>query len=101
LCRARKKCREKWAIAWEANQAGRTLIKRPRPIPRCSKPASLNNLPRINQRREVEADNIHLQFDPIVVLNHGANNGILDFTVMQVHADIVTDFELPAVWLLC
>ena len=26
LCRARKKCKEKWVIAWEANQAGRTLI---------------------------------------------------------------------------
>jgi len=32
-------------------------------LPRCSRPMSLNNLPRINQRREVKADDIHLQFD--------------------------------------
>ena len=31
------------------------------------------------QRREVEADNIHLQFDSIGVLSHGAKNGILIF----------------------
>ena len=39
----------------------------------CSKAISPDSLPRINQRREVEADNIHLQFCSIVVLNHGAN----------------------------
>jgi hypothetical protein len=55
----------------------------------CSKPISLNNVPRINQRREVEANNIHLQFDSIVVLNHSADNSILDFPVVQVHADSV------------
>jgi hypothetical protein len=32
-----------------------------------------------HQRREVEADNIHLQFDSIGVLSHGAKNGILIF----------------------
>jgi hypothetical protein len=61
---------------------------------------SLNNLPRIDQRREVETDNIHLSLDSIVVLNHGANDGILDFAVMKVHADFVADLELPIVWLL-
>jgi len=39
----------------------------------CPKATSPDNLLRINQRREVEADNIHLQFGSIVVLNHGAN----------------------------
>jgi hypothetical protein len=61
---------------------------------------SLSNLPRINQGRQVEADSIHLQFDSIVVLNHGANDSILNFAVMQVHADFVADLELPVVWLL-
>jgi len=28
------------------------------------------------------------------VLDHGANDGILDFAVMEVYADFVTDFEL-------
>jgi len=64
-------------------------------------PLVIDNLPRINQRREIETDNIHLQFDSIIVVNHGANDGILDFPVVQVHADFVTDFELPVVWLLC
>jgi hypothetical protein len=54
---------------------------------------SLDHLPRINQRREVEADNIHLQFDSVGVVNHGANNGILSFPVMKVHADFVADVE--------
>ena len=35
----------------------------------------------------------------IVVLNHGANGGILDFPAVQVHADLVTTFEL-ALWFL-
>jgi len=48
---------------------------------------SFDNLPRINQRREVEADDVHLQFDSIVVVNHGANYGVLNFAVMKVHAD--------------
>jgi len=34
--------------------------ERSRAIPRCSKPTSLNNLPRINQRRQVETDDIRL-----------------------------------------
>jgi len=32
---------------------------------------SLDNLPRINQRREVKADNIYLQLGAIGVLDHG------------------------------
>jgi hypothetical protein len=32
----------------------------------CSNPISLDNLPGINQGREVEADHIHLQFGAIV-----------------------------------
>ena len=59
----------------------------------------LDNLPRINQRSEVKTDDIHLQFDSIVVLNHGANDGILDFAVVQVHSDLITDREV-ALWFL-
>ena len=58
---------------------------------------SLDNLPRINQRGEVEADNVHLEFDYILILNHGADDSILDFAVMQIDADFVADFEL-ALW---
>jgi len=61
---------------------------------------SLDNLPRINQRREVEADNIHLQFDSIGLLNHSANDGVLNFAMVQVHPDFVTDLELSIIWLL-
>ena len=57
----------------------------------------LDNLPRINQRGEVEADNVHLEFDYILILNHGADDSILDFAVMQIDADFVADFEL-ALW---
>ena len=60
---------------------------------------SFDNLPRINQRREVEADDVHLQFDSIVVLNYGLHDSILDFAVVQVHADLVADLEL-ALWFL-
>ena len=52
-----------------------------------------------NQRREVEADNIHLQFGTVGVLDHGANDGILDFAVVQVDADFVADLKL-ALWFL-
>ena len=55
---------------------------------------SLDNLSGINQRREVEANNIYLQLGAIVVLDHGADDGILDFPVMQVHADSIADLEL-------
>jgi hypothetical protein len=48
---------------------------------------SLDNLPRINQRRKVEADDVYLWFDSIVVLNHGANHSIFNFPVVQVDAD--------------
>jgi hypothetical protein len=47
-----------------------------------------------NRRREVEADNIHLQFGTVGVLDHGANDGILDFAVVQVDADFVADLKL-------
>jgi hypothetical protein len=39
----------------------------------------LDNLPRINQRREVETDNIHPQFGAIGELNYDAHHGILNF----------------------
>jgi len=55
---------------------------------------SLNNQPRINQCRQVEADNVYLQFGAIVVLDHRANDGILDFAVVRVHADSVADLKL-------
>jgi hypothetical protein len=43
---------------------------------------AINNPRQVNQRREVQTDNIHLQFDSIVVVNHSANDGILDLAVM-------------------
>ena len=52
-----------------------------------------------HQRREIEADNIHLQFDSIGVLSRGANNGVLNLPVMKVDADFVTDLKL-ALWVL-
>ena len=58
---------------------------------------SLDHLPRVNKRREVEADDIHLLFGAIGVLDHGANDSILDFSVVQVHADFVADAELSVV----
>ena len=42
-----------------------------------------NDLPLLNQRPEVKSDNVKLQFDSIVVMNHGAHHGILDFAVVQ------------------
>src|SRR6516162_2656222 len=54
---------------------------------------SVDHLLRINQRREVETDDIHMQFDSIAVLNHGANDGILNLPVMEVHADFVADLN--------
>jgi hypothetical protein len=65
----------------------------------CSNPISLDNLPPIDQRREVKADNIHLQFDSILVLNHGANDSILDLPAVEVDSDFVTGLEF-ALWLL-
>ena len=61
---------------------------------------SLDNLPRINQRGKVKSNDIHLQFDSIIVLNDGAHDGILDFPMVQVDADLVAYLELPVVWLL-
>ena len=55
---------------------------------------------RINQRREVETHDIDLQLGFIAVLNHGANDGILDLAVVQVHADFLARAELSVVWLL-
>ena len=49
---------------------------------RCPKTTSLDNLPRINQRREVETDDVHLQFGLIAVLNHGTNDGVLNLPVV-------------------
>ena len=37
---------------------------------------SLDNLSGINQRREVEANNIYLQLGAIVVLNDGADDSL-------------------------
>jgi hypothetical protein len=56
--------------------------------------ATVNDLPIVNQRRQVESDHIHLQFDSIGVLNHGFHDGILDLAVVQVHADFVADLEV-------
>jgi len=33
-------------------------------------------------------------------VNHGANDGILDLAVVQVHADFLAHAELSVVWLL-
>ena len=33
------------------------------------------------------------------MLNHEANDGFLNFAVVQVHADFVADLELSVVWL--
>ena len=44
---------------------------------------SLDNLSGINQRREVEADNIHLQLESIGVLNHGTNDGLTVNTLFR------------------
>jgi hypothetical protein len=44
--------------------------------------------------------NIHLQFDSIGMLNHSANDSILDFAMVQIHPDFVADLELSIVWLL-
>ena len=43
---------------------------------------SLDNLSRINQRCEVETNDVHLQFDFVAVLNYGSNDCVLDFAVM-------------------
>jgi hypothetical protein len=66
----------------------------PGQFPRCSRPISLDNLPRVDQSRQVEADDVYLQFDSVIVLNHSADDGILDFPVVQVHADFIADLEL-------
>jgi len=60
---------------------------------------SLDNLPRINQRREVETHNVHLSLESIGVLNHGANDSILDLAMVQVHADFVAYLKF-ALWVL-
>jgi hypothetical protein len=59
--------------------------------------ASLDNLSRINQRREVETDYVHLKFDLIAVLNHGSNDSVLNLPVVQVHEDFVADLEFVVV----
>jgi hypothetical protein len=50
---------------------------------------SLDNPPRINQRCQVEADNINLQFDSVIVLDHGANDGT--FVGLREDKDARTD----------
>ena len=47
---------------------------------------SLDNLPRINQRREVETDDATCSLIRIVVLNYGANNGVLNLAAVRVVA---------------
>jgi len=68
-------------------------------LPRCTRASLIDNLAPLGQLRDVEADDIHLQFDSIGMLNHGANDSILNFAVMQIDADFVTDREL-ALWFL-
>ena len=76
LCRSKKTARKMGTCL--GTQPSRTdPYQRPRAIARCSGPVSLDHLPRINQGREVQADNIHLQFDSIVVLNHGSNEELV------------------------
>jgi hypothetical protein len=65
----------------------------------CPRATSFDNLPRINQRREVDTDHVHLKFDFIAILNYGANDSVLDFPVVQVDADFVADFELSVIGL--
>jgi len=60
---------------------------------------SFDNLPRINQRRKVETDDVHLWLDSIVVVNHSTNDGVLNFAVVKVDADFVADLEV-ALWFL-
>ena len=38
---------------------------------------SLDNLPRINQRCQVQAENVNLQLGAVRVLNHGAKKGVV------------------------
>jgi hypothetical protein len=62
-------------------------------------PGQSHSNTRINQRRQVETDNVHLQFETVAVVNHGANNGVLNFAAVKVDADSVTDSEfLAASW---
>jgi len=56
-------------------------------LPRCTRASLIDNLAPVGQRRDVEADDIHLQFDSIGMLNHGANDSILNFAVMRIDAD--------------
>ena len=67
---------------------------------RCTNAISLDNLPRINQRCEVEAYDVHLEPGFIAVLNHSSNDSLLDFPVVQVDADFVTNLKLSVIWLL-
>ena len=49
---------------------------------------------------EVKTDDVHLKFGFVAVLNHGANDSVLNFAVVQVDADFVGDFEFAFVGLL-
>ena len=61
LCRSKKTARKMGTCL--GTQPSRTdPYQRPRVIAfNCSKPISLNNLPRINQHREVEVDDVHTE----------------------------------------
>ena len=50
-------------------------------------------LQKLHERLRLMADNIHLQFGTVGVLDDGANDGILDFAVVQVDADFVADLN--------
>jgi len=52
-------------------------------------------------RDPLKANDAHLQFETVGVLDHGAYDSILDLPVVQVDADLVAYLELPIVWLLC
>jgi hypothetical protein len=54
---------------------------------------SLDNLPRINQRCQVQADNVNLQLGAVDLLNHGPNDGVINLTAIQIDADFIADLE--------
>ena len=58
----------------------------------------LHNLIRMNERG-LFVSKVHLQLHSVLVLDHSPHNGIFDLPVMEVHADLVADFEF-APWLV-
>ena len=77
-CAGAKKLHEKWALAWVPNQAGRIPINGPGQL-HVAPDQSHSTTCRVSIRavRSRPADNIHLQFDSIVVLNHGSNEELV------------------------